>query len=135
MDRERDAFVISTQKWSTRGRGHRTFRVSRVVKKESARTGANPKSFTVSLIVFCILQQQTTKEHPASSSITVPHTWIVNFSGYSRNLRIMKLVKFLQKLNRENVTIELKNGTVVSGTVVGVDATMNAHLKKVKATV
>ncbi len=47
----------------------------------------------------------------------------------------MKLVKFLQKLNREIVTIELKNGTVVSGTVVGVDATMNAHLKKVKVTV
>lgn len=47
----------------------------------------------------------------------------------------MKLVKFLQKLNRENVTIELKNGTVISGTVVGVDATMNAHLKKVKMTV
>lgn len=85
--------------------------------------------------MFCSLQQQTTKEHPASSSITVPQTWIVNFSRYSGNLRIMKLVKFLQKLNRENVTIELKNGTVVSGTVVGVDATMNAHLKKVKATV
>mmetsp|Transcript_175 Transcript_175/g.267 ORF Transcript_175/g.267 Transcript_175/m.267 type:complete len:115 (+) Transcript_175:105-449(+) len=47
----------------------------------------------------------------------------------------MKLVKFLQKLNREHVTIELKNGTVVSGTVVGVDATMNCHLKKVKITV
>mmetsp|Transcript_2536 Transcript_2536/g.3584 ORF Transcript_2536/g.3584 Transcript_2536/m.3584 type:complete len:123 (-) Transcript_2536:345-713(-) len=47
----------------------------------------------------------------------------------------MKLVRFLQKLNRETVTIELKNGTVVTGTVVGVDATMNAHLKKVKVTV
>lgn len=47
----------------------------------------------------------------------------------------MKLVKFLQKLNREQVTIELKNGTVIQGTVVGVDATMNAHLKKVKVTV
>jgi small nuclear ribonucleoprotein D1 len=47
----------------------------------------------------------------------------------------MKLVKFLQKLNREQVTIELKNGTVISGTVVGVDATMNAHLKKAKVTV
>ncbi|KAL7531346.1 hypothetical protein ACHAWF_003730, partial [Thalassiosira exigua] len=47
----------------------------------------------------------------------------------------MKLVKFLQKLTREQVTIELKNGTVISGTVVGVDATMNAHLKKVKMTV
>ena len=48
---------------------------------------------------------------------------------------IMKLVKFLQKLNREQVTIELKNGTVVQGTVVGVDATMNCHLKKAKVTV
>lgn len=47
----------------------------------------------------------------------------------------MKLVKFLQKLNREQVTIELKNGTVISGTVVGVDATMNCHLKKAKVTV
>jgi hypothetical protein len=46
----------------------------------------------------------------------------------------MKLVKFLQKLNREQVTIELKNGTVISGTVVGVDATMNCHLKKAKVT-
>jgi len=50
------------------------------------------------------------------------------------NNNIMKLVKFLQKLNREQVTIELKNGTVISGTVVGVDATMNAHLKKAKMT-
>eukprot|EP00566_Odontella_aurita_P023472 CAMPEP_0113559726 /NCGR_PEP_ID=MMETSP0015_2-20120614/19052_1 /TAXON_ID=2838 /ORGANISM="Odontella" /LENGTH=209 /DNA_ID=CAMNT_0000461385 /DNA_START=76 /DNA_END=706 /DNA_ORIENTATION=+ /assembly_acc=CAM_ASM_000160 len=47
----------------------------------------------------------------------------------------MKLVRFLQKLNREQVTIELKNGTVISGTVVGVDATMNAHLRKAKVTV
>ena len=47
----------------------------------------------------------------------------------------MKLVKFLQKLNREQVTIELKNGTVVQGTIVGVDATMNCHLKKAKMTV
>jgi small nuclear ribonucleoprotein (snRNP)-like protein len=46
----------------------------------------------------------------------------------------MKLVKFLQKLNREQVTIELKNGTVIQGTVVGVDATMNCHLKKVTIT-
>lgn len=46
----------------------------------------------------------------------------------------MKLVKFLQKLNREQVTIELKNGTAIQGTVVGVDSTMNCHLKKVKVT-
>jgi small nuclear ribonucleoprotein D1 len=46
----------------------------------------------------------------------------------------MKLVKFLQKLTKEQVTIELKNGTVISGTVVGVDATMNCHLRKAKVT-
>uniref|UniRef100_A0A6V2PCZ9 Small nuclear ribonucleoprotein Sm D1 n=1 Tax=Ditylum brightwellii TaxID=49249 RepID=A0A6V2PCZ9_9STRA len=47
----------------------------------------------------------------------------------------MKLVKFLQKLTREQVTLELKNGTVIRGTVAGVDATMNAHLRKAKVTV
>jgi len=46
----------------------------------------------------------------------------------------MKLVKFLQKLNREAVTVELKNGTVIHGTIVGVDASMNCHLKKAKLT-
>ena len=33
--------------------------------------------------------------------------------------RTMKLVKFLQKLNNETVTIELKNGTTCSGTILG----------------
>ena len=32
----------------------------------------------------------------------------------------MKLVRFLMKLNNETVTIELKNGSVVHGTVIGV---------------
>jgi len=64
----------------------------------------------------------------------------VDTSHFSFTIRltqhcIMKLVKFLQKLNREQVTIELKNGTVIQGTVVGVDATMNCHLKKAKVTV
>lgn len=62
-------------------------------------------------------------------------TPIAESSFPSASLFTMKLVKFLQKLNREQVTIELKNGTVVQGIVVAVDATMNCHLKKAKITV
>ncbi|KAE9400402.1 Sm-like ribonucleo protein [Gymnopus androsaceus JB14] len=46
----------------------------------------------------------------------------------------MKLVRFLMKLNNETVTVELKNGSVVHGTITGVDMQMNTHLKTVKLT-
>eukprot|EP00236_Picocystis_salinarum_P001583 CAMPEP_0183833702 /NCGR_PEP_ID=MMETSP0807_2-20130328/6221_1 /TAXON_ID=88271 /ORGANISM="Picocystis salinarum, Strain CCMP1897" /LENGTH=259 /DNA_ID=CAMNT_0026079685 /DNA_START=308 /DNA_END=1089 /DNA_ORIENTATION=+ len=46
----------------------------------------------------------------------------------------MKLVKFLMKLANETVTVELKNGTTVHGTVTGVDIAMNTHMRRVKVT-
>ncbi|KAH3672197.1 hypothetical protein WICMUC_004426 [Wickerhamomyces mucosus] len=47
----------------------------------------------------------------------------------------MKLVRFLMKLGNEIVQIELKNGTIVQGTIVTVTPTMNITLKKVKMTI
>ena len=59
--------------------------------------------------------------------------------------------RFLQKLNNESVTVELKNGSVVQGTItgmslpeihqiqisklIGVDMSMNTHMKSVKVTI
>ena len=38
------------------------------------------------------------------------------------------------KLHNETVQIELKNGSVIHGTLISVDMLMNTHLKNVKLT-
>ena len=62
----------------------------------------------------------------------------VNYTNFFNTEADQQLVTTLVALGAANngdaVTIKLKNGTVISGTVVGVDATMNAHLKKAKLT-
>lgn len=44
----------------------------------------------------------------------------------------LNMVSFLQELRGEIVEIELKNGSVVTGCVDGVDTNMNTHLSTVK---
>merc|ERR1719158_235771 len=44
------------------------------------------------------------------------------------------MVRFLVKLSHESLTIELKSGAVIRGTVAGVENTMNIHLKNCKFT-
>ncbi|KAL8860593.1 MAG: hypothetical protein Q9178_002946 [Gyalolechia marmorata] len=46
----------------------------------------------------------------------------------------MKLVRFLMKCANETVTIELKNGTILHGTITSVSPQMNTALKAVKMT-
>jgi small nuclear ribonucleoprotein D1 len=46
----------------------------------------------------------------------------------------MKLVRFLMKCANETVTIELKNGTIVHGTISSVTPQMNTALRAVKMT-
>ncbi|KAF1928827.1 Sm-like ribonucleo protein [Didymella exigua CBS 183.55] len=46
----------------------------------------------------------------------------------------MKLVRFLMKCQNETVTVELKNGTIVNGTIASVSPLMNVALRAVKYT-
>jgi len=52
-----------------------------------------------------------------------------------RSLVKMKLVRFLMKCTNETVTIELKNGTIVHGTIASVTPQMNTALRTVKMTI
>ncbi|KAI4216903.1 MAG: hypothetical protein LQ351_000852 [Letrouitia transgressa] len=46
----------------------------------------------------------------------------------------MKLVRFLMKCANETVSIELKNGTILQGTITSVSPQMNTALRAVKMT-
>ncbi|KAI4118888.1 MAG: hypothetical protein LQ345_001123 [Seirophora villosa] len=54
--------------------------------------------------------------------------------GTRGNNSIMKLVRFLMKCANETVTIELKNGTILHGTITSVSPQMNTALRAVKMT-
>merc|ERR1711874_659386 len=43
--------------------------------------------------------------------------------------------KFLQNISKEVVSVELKNGTVISGLLISTDIGMNIHMKNVNMTV
>ncbi|KNH09450.1 hypothetical protein XU18_0135 [Perkinsela sp. CCAP 1560/4] len=46
----------------------------------------------------------------------------------------IQLTRFLMKLSNETVRLEMKDGSSITGTIVGVDTMMNTHLKGVKVT-
>merc|ERR1712153_276609 len=61
------------------------------------------------------------------------HFWVRTL-GFT-SLCKMRLVRLLMKLSNESVVVELKNSTVVQGTITGVDVSMNTHMKNIKFTV
>ena len=68
---------------------------------------------------------------PLSISSSFSHLSLFSFLPLKKkNLQLRN--SFLSKLVHETVQVELKNGSVVQGTVAGVDGAMNTHLKNVK---
>ncbi|KAL4304276.1 hypothetical protein GQ457_10G008900 [Hibiscus cannabinus] len=83
------------------------------------------------LIGFFYLEQRfcVKKQQKCPASLDSPFSLFAPTSHLN-----MKLVRFLMKLNNEIVSIELKNGTMVHGSITCVDVNMNTHLKTMKLT-
>ncbi|RAL66925.1 hypothetical protein DID88_007707 [Monilinia fructigena] len=75
------------------------------------------------------------KAHQSASRSTLNHHIDSRTPIFiNKKTEIMKLVRFLMKCANETVTIELKNGTIIHGTITSVSPQMNTALRTVKMT-